>query len=48
MTSKVEEEVVVLEWLPPEETNGLLLGFDIGYQSGKPVLRSYSPSGQID
>ena len=25
---------VLLKWLPPEEPNGHLLGYDIGYQPG--------------
>ena len=25
---------VLLKWLPPEEPNGRLLGYDIGYQPG--------------
>lgn len=26
---------VLLKWLPPDEPNGVLLGYDIGYQPGK-------------
>ena len=26
---------VVLKWLPPEEPNGILMGYDIGYQPSK-------------
>ncbi|KAL8594881.1 hypothetical protein ACOMHN_038444 [Nucella lapillus] len=33
LATEVEEEHVVLEWLPPDEPNGKLQGFDIGYQA---------------
>lgn len=26
---------VVLKWLPPDEPNGILVGYDIGYQQSK-------------
>lgn len=26
---------VILKWLPPDEPNGVLLGYDIGYQPSK-------------
>ncbi|XP_076447835.1 neuroglian-like [Babylonia areolata] len=31
-TLVVEEQYVILQWLPPEEPNGNLIGFDVGYQ----------------
>ncbi|KAL8565781.1 hypothetical protein ACOMHN_061736 [Nucella lapillus] len=31
-TLVVEERYVILQWLPPEEPNGHLIGFDVGYQ----------------
>ncbi|XP_076469463.1 neuroglian-like [Babylonia areolata] len=33
IATEVEEEHVVLEWLPPDNPNGRILGFDIGYQA---------------
>jgi hypothetical protein len=29
---RIGSDYVLLKWLPPEEPNGLLLGYDIGYQ----------------
>lgn len=32
---RIGSTYVVLKWLPPEEPNGVLMGYDIGYQPSK-------------